>query len=58
MSLNVRTDGPIPVLELQGRFDAHVAPAVREWFERTPSANLVVNMQRVNFVDSTAFARQ
>lgn len=47
------------VLELNGRFDAHVAPMVAEWFDRnatTPTPHVTVNLAGVQFIDSSALA--
>ena len=57
MGLITRSNGTVSVLELSGRFDAHVAPSVKEWQDSHPSAaNVVVNLSGVNFLDSTALA--
>lgn len=56
MDLNSRMVGPVCVVELRGRFDAHMAPALKAWHERTRASSVVVNMAGVTFVDSTALA--
>lgn len=55
MTLKTRTIGEVSLLELSGRFDAHVAPAVKEWQDRA-AARVVVDLGAVTFVDSTALA--
>lgn len=57
MALTTRTHGTINVLELSGRFDAHMAPSVKTWQDSHASeANVVINLAGVHFVDSTALA--
>ncbi len=56
MALTTRTSGKVTVLELKGRFDAHVAPAVLEWYGQMRSPYIVVNLAGVNFIDSSALA--
>lgn len=49
----------ITVLELQGRFDAYEAPLVKQWLDETinaTSAQIIVNLSGVNFIDSTALS--
>ena len=55
MTLKTRTIGDVSLLELSGRFDAHVAPAVKEWQDRA-AARMVIDLTAVTFVDSTALA--
>jgi anti-sigma B factor antagonist len=59
MELKSHTVNTISVLQLQGRFDSHTAPAVKNWLEKnvtseTPRA--VIDLSAVTFVDSTALA--
>lgn len=56
MTLTTRSFGKVTVLELEGRFDAHMAPAVFEWYKQMPSPFIVVNMAGVHFIDSGALA--
>jgi anti-sigma B factor antagonist len=59
MELQSRSIPPAVILDLTGRFDSHVAPAVREWLEKTVAANstlILINLTGVTFVDSTALA--
>jgi anti-sigma B factor antagonist len=57
MSIKTRIHGQIAVIELSGRFDAHVAPAVKAWQdERGARAQVVVDLSGVTFIDSTALA--
>ncbi|MBI5294986.1 MAG: STAS domain-containing protein [Chloroflexi bacterium] len=49
----------IPVLHLTGRFDAHEVKPVADWMQEQVDANrprLVVDLQKVNFIDSTALS--
>lgn len=49
----------LPVLQLKGRFDAHEVEPVNAWLaEQTKAGNvkIVVNLEGVNFVDSTALS--
>ncbi|HEX5688770.1 MAG TPA: STAS domain-containing protein, partial [Roseiflexaceae bacterium] len=44
-------------VEISGRFDAHVAPEVKNLLERADTpARVVANLSAVNFIDSTALA--
>jgi len=55
----VTQESNISVLELSGRFDAYEAPEVRSWVEAQMTigtTNLVVDLQDVNFIDSTGLA--
>ena len=54
MDLNARTAGDVPVLDLAGRFDAYSSKPVSEWLSRSASPRVVVNLNGVNFIDSTA----
>jgi anti-sigma B factor antagonist len=59
MALSTRSTGNIQILELNGRFDAHVVPPVAEWLEHISAndpAQVIIDLSRVNFVDSTALA--
>jgi anti-sigma B factor antagonist len=57
MTLPTRTHGQVRILELSGRFDAHMAPKVKEWQDRADaSAYTVVNLRGVSFIDSAALA--
>ena len=49
----------LPVLQLKGRFDAHEVEPVNAWLaEQTTAGNvrLIVNLEGVNFIDSTALS--
>lgn len=49
----------VSVLVLEGRFDAAVATRVAEWLDATderPSADAIVDLGAVTFIDSTALA--
>lgn len=59
MSIHTRSVGTVAILELAGRFDAHMTPPVVAWLEQTAAdgpAQVVVNLEHVNFIDSTALA--
>lgn len=46
----------LPVLRLKGRFDAHEVEPVNSWFAEQQSTNLIVDLEDVNFIDSTALS--
>ncbi len=59
MVIKTRVRKDIKVLELAGRFDASTVDPVRDWIEdatREPPAYVVVNMEKVDFVDSTGLS--
>lgn len=59
MDITSRTRRDITVLEIRGHFDAHEAITVVEWlkeFTQHPPARLVVNLENVSFMDSSALA--
>ncbi len=59
MELKTRHINNVLVLELDGRFDTQTVPSVRELIRNATSgepAQLVVNLQEVHFVDSTALS--
>ena len=59
MQMQSKAVGEVVVMHLEGRFDAYSAPQVNEWLDDLMSGDqprLVVNMERVVFVDSTALA--
>ena len=56
MNLVTRSYGTVHVLELNGRFDAHLAPRVEAWQDRAPSPQVVINLANVTFVDSLALS--
>lgn len=59
MELILRYADNVKILELAGRFDTYTAGEVRQWIADATSdesANIVVNLQGVDFVDSTALA--
>ena len=59
MNIKARQNGSATVLELGGRFDAHDAPAAAAALEKaiavTPQ-RVVVSLESVSFMDSTALA--
>lgn len=49
----------LPVLQLNGRFDAHEVEPVNAWLveqTRNGHAEIIVNLKGVNFIDSTALS--
>jgi len=59
MDLRSHVAGDIVVLHLAGRFDNYVAPSVADWLEKhivNEQPRIIVNLDGVNFVDSTALA--
>lgn len=59
MELKLRFADNVKILELAGRFDTYTAGEVRQWIDEVTveePANIVVNLQGVDFVDSTALA--
>lgn len=59
MDILSSTKANIPVLQLTGRFDAHEVKPVADWMQEQVDANrpkLVVDLQKVNFIDSTALS--
>lgn len=59
MELKTRHVNNVLVLELDGRFDTQTVPSVRELIRNATSgepAQLVVNLDGVHFVDSTALS--
>ncbi len=59
MELVTQRDNRISILKLDGRFDAHGAPQVVAWYDeniKPETPNVIVNLEGVNFVDSTALA--
>jgi anti-sigma B factor antagonist len=59
MEVHSKSIGKIKILELRGSFDAYTASGARQWFEEKTSsqqANIVVNLEGVTFLDSTALS--
>ena len=60
MEIKSHEAGDIIVMELEGRFDAYSAPKANEWLEEVMTnrrpPNVIVNLEHVVFVDSTALA--
>jgi anti-sigma B factor antagonist len=59
MELTSRSIDNVKILELSGRFDTYTAGEVRTWIDEVTveaPANIVVNLQGVDFIDSTALA--
>jgi anti-sigma B factor antagonist len=59
LNIKTRYAEQATVLELSGRFDKYAANVVSRWFEQNigaESANIIVNLASVSFIDSTALA--
>jgi anti-sigma B factor antagonist len=59
MDFQVHSRNNVQILELMGRLDTYTAPPVRQWLEETASngsSQIVVNLEAVNFLDSTGLA--
>ena len=59
MQISERKVNDIQVLELAGRFDTTTANSVLQWIDAAttkPPAKVVVNLENVNFVDSTGLS--
>ena len=59
MNIETLSPEPITLIELFGRFDAHVAPEFVNWMDKNKSAQqgyILVDLEKVNFIDSTALA--
>ena len=59
MKLGKHIVNQVPVLTLEGRFDAHETSAVSAWLAQNtenPPAQLVINLSGVNFIDSAALS--
>ncbi len=59
MDIQTRSAENVKILEFAGRFDTYTAETARQSLELAisdDSANVVVNLEKVDFVDSTALA--
>jgi anti-sigma B factor antagonist len=59
MELLSRSTDSVAILELSGRFDSHIAPAVKAWMDKTIASGkskVIVNLTEVTFIDSTALS--
>lgn len=59
MQITERKENDVQILELSGRFDTTTANTVLERIDSmttTPPARVVVNLEKVNFVDSTGLS--
>lgn len=59
MEMTEEQIGTTMALNLSGRFDAYVAPAVEKFFQRVSvnaKPHVIINLANVNFVDSTGLA--
>jgi anti-sigma B factor antagonist len=59
MELSSIQSSTVNVLKMSGSFDIYTAGEVREWIEKSTEkspANIVVDMEEVDFIDSTGLA--
>ena len=59
MEYSTYSNGKVQVLALFGRFDGSTMPPIRRWIEDATSihpAYIVINLDQVNFLDSSALA--
>jgi|WetSurMetagenome_2_1015567.scaffolds.fasta_scaffold18300_2 anti-sigma B factor antagonist len=59
MEIKTNTINNIQVIEISGSFDIYTAGPVRSWLEqstRESPANIILDLSKVNFIDSTALA--
>jgi anti-sigma B factor antagonist len=59
MTMHEASEGNVAVLNLAGRFDAHVVPSVNQWLDKTTAAEpaqVIVDLSKVDFIDSMALA--
>ncbi|MCA9875313.1 MAG: STAS domain-containing protein, partial [Anaerolineales bacterium] len=59
MEIETRSANNVTILEFAGRFDTYTAETARQQLEQVTNedrANVVVNLEKVDFVDSTALA--
>lgn len=59
MELISRYENGVKILALSGRFDTHTAEPVIDWLDQAVTeepANIVVNLAKVDFLDSTALS--
>jgi anti-sigma B factor antagonist len=59
MTMHGASQGAIAILNLSGRFDAHLVPSVNEWIDKTTAtapAKVIVDLSNVHFIDSMALA--
>lgn len=59
MTMREISQGAVPILDLGGRFDAHLVPSVKQWLDQattTAPAQVIVDLSNVHFIDSMALA--
>ncbi len=59
MEIKTRRVDNVTILELNGRFDSHTMPPVRDILQKAvleKPAHIVVNLESVNFIDSAALS--
>jgi anti-sigma B factor antagonist len=59
MELIDRQENDVRVLQISGRVDSYTVEPAKKWIEthtQAPPAQLVVNLERVTFIDSTGLA--
>jgi len=59
MELNTQYLNNVSILRLEGRFDSYTVPPIQDFLQKASlrePAYIVVNLENVNFVDSTALS--
>ncbi len=59
MDLQAKSMNTVKILTISGRFDALTSPQVQSWLEeatKTKPVHVVVNLDSVTFIDSTALS--
>jgi anti-sigma B factor antagonist len=56
MEIKSSARGSVTVIELSGRFDANTMPQVKRELERATTADVVVNLSGVHFIDSAGLS--
>ena len=59
MELSTQYVDNVTILKLNGRFDSHTVPPIRNFLEeatRQEPAHIVVNLESVHFIDSSALS--
>ncbi len=59
MIMKTTKNGSVDILSLNGRFDAHAVPPIRQWLDEKSNKNqpqIVVGLEGVHFADSAALS--
>lgn len=59
MELETQYVSNVIILRLEGRFDSYTVPPIRDLLQKATlrePANIVVNLEKINFIDSTALS--